>query len=314
VTSVSVVIPTYNRATLLARAIESALGQTVMPAEVLVVDDGSTDHTRHVIAGFGSRVRYLFQENAGVSVARNTGVREASADWVAFLDSDDVWASDYLEWIVAAIEATRGEALLYFADLTEEGLEGTIWERSGFSIEGSHEFRPDPADWFMRPLQPMTTQATVIRRDAYLRVGGQRAEILCRQDTHLFLMLGFAGPACAVAGVAGVLTADADAGRLTGVHSPVTRSYCRDTIVLYGDLLGRCPPRRRDDRSELRQRLAGGYWHLARLEAGDGAIAAAISALARSFVTAPSVVLGKFKPRVLASAVASNPANRSLTA
>ena len=253
-------------------------------------------------AGFGAPVRYLHQENAGVSAARNTGVRESSGQWVAFLDSDDVWVPDYLERIVAAIEATRGEALLYFADLEEEERQGTVWEQSDFSIDGSHEFKLDAADWFMRPLQPMTTQATVIRRDAYLRVGGRRVGILCRQDTHLFFMLGFAGPACAVAGVGAVLMADAGGARLTGVHSTMTNSYCQDTILLYDDLLRRSPPGRHDHRVELRRRLAGAYWRRSRIMATDRAVAACIAALTRSFVTAPSVVLGKLNPRTLASA------------
>lgn len=300
-TQVSVVIPTYNRASLLVCAVHSVLAQTLQLAEVLVVDDGSTDETRDAVKRLGSRVRYTYQENAGVSAARNRGVLEASNPWVAFLDSDDVWCEDYVERMVAAIERTRGEALLYFADLKCEGLEETVWEQSGFSVDGDYEFNEDPAAWFMLPLQPMTTQSTIIRRDAYLAMGGQKDGILCRQDTHLFFMLGFAGPACAVAGVGAVLGAGASEARLTSIHDPASLSYCRDTIALYGDVIEHHRPPKRAHRIELRRRLADSYWRLARLSVADREIGRCVWALTRSFVTWPGTVLSKLSPRVIVS-------------
>ncbi len=88
---VSAVIPTYNYGRFVVEAVESALAQTYTPLEVIVVDDGSTDNTRERLAGYGDRIRYVYQPNQGLSAARNTGVREAGGEWVAFLDSDDVW-------------------------------------------------------------------------------------------------------------------------------------------------------------------------------------------------------------------------------
>jgi glycosyltransferase involved in cell wall biosynthesis len=95
--AVSVVIPTFNRATLVGYAIESVLGQTYQDFEVIVVDDGSTDHTPEEVARFGDRIRYLHQKNMGVSAARNTGIRAARGKWIAFLDSDDRWRPAKLE-------------------------------------------------------------------------------------------------------------------------------------------------------------------------------------------------------------------------
>lgn len=86
---VSVVIPTYNRAALCRRAVESVLAQTYRDLEVIVVDDGSRDETRDVLRAFGPPVRYLRQENAGVSAARNRGLAEARGSFIALLDSDD---------------------------------------------------------------------------------------------------------------------------------------------------------------------------------------------------------------------------------
>ena len=95
--SVSVVIPTYNRGPLVLGAVESALAQTVPPLEVIVVDDGSTDDTRDRLRPYSTRIVYRYQENQGVSAARNHAIREARGEFIAFLDSDDVWHPRKLE-------------------------------------------------------------------------------------------------------------------------------------------------------------------------------------------------------------------------
>ncbi|WP_254808245.1 glycosyltransferase family 2 protein [Natronosalvus amylolyticus] len=96
---VSVIIPTYNRAETLSRAIDSALEQTVDDLEVVVVDDGSTDETQSVLAGYDdSRVRPIVHAtNRGANVARNTGIEYARGEYIAFLDSDDTWHPEKLE-------------------------------------------------------------------------------------------------------------------------------------------------------------------------------------------------------------------------
>ena len=94
---VTVVIPAYNAETFLAEAIRGALGQTLPPEEILVVDDGSTDGTAAVARDFGSPVRLLSQENRGVAAARNRGLGEVATPWCAFLDADDVWELEKLE-------------------------------------------------------------------------------------------------------------------------------------------------------------------------------------------------------------------------
>ena len=88
--TVSVIIPTYNRAAFLRRALQSVQNQTRQADEVIVVDDGSTDATAAVVADY-SDVIYRFQENAGVAAARNRGAQIAAGEWLAFLDSDDQW-------------------------------------------------------------------------------------------------------------------------------------------------------------------------------------------------------------------------------
>ena len=93
---VTVIIPTYNRADFLAEAVDSVLNQTWKDLETLVVDDGSTDRTRELIARYGKRLKYFYKKNEGPSSARNVGIREALGTYVAFLDSDDVWEPEKL--------------------------------------------------------------------------------------------------------------------------------------------------------------------------------------------------------------------------
>lgn len=102
---VSVIIPTYNRADKVGKTIESALAQTFTDLEVIVIDDGSSDDTRRVLSeAFGNRIRYFAQSNQGASIARNNGIEAAWGEWIAFLDSDDLWESEKLEWQFKALE------------------------------------------------------------------------------------------------------------------------------------------------------------------------------------------------------------------
>ena len=89
--TVSVVIPAYNAGKYLGRAIDSVLAQTHQADEVIVVDDGSTDNTAEAVQSYGEKIRFIRQENAGASVARNTGIEAAASEWIAFLDADDEW-------------------------------------------------------------------------------------------------------------------------------------------------------------------------------------------------------------------------------
>jgi glycosyltransferase involved in cell wall biosynthesis len=105
-TAISVVIPSYNRAPLITETVESILAQTLPPAEVIVVDDGSTDDTAEVCARLP--VRYVPQANTGLPGARNRGIRESRGEWIAFCDSDDLWHPRKLELQMAALAASPG--------------------------------------------------------------------------------------------------------------------------------------------------------------------------------------------------------------
>ncbi len=125
---VSIIIPTYNRAYCLGRTIDSVIAQTHTDWEALIIDDGSTDETRRFIAdtyGHDPRVRYIYQTNGGVSNARNTGIRECRGDYVAFLDSDDIWKP----WKLAVqLEGLRRhpEAGMIWTDMKAVDPDGTV--------------------------------------------------------------------------------------------------------------------------------------------------------------------------------------------
>ncbi|MCK5566114.1 MAG: glycosyltransferase [Planctomycetes bacterium] len=95
--TICVVIPACNIADYIARAIDSVLTQTRTPDQIIVVDDGSTDNTAEIIKGYGDKLTYIHQENAGPAAARNTGIRNTDCDWIAFLDGDDQWLGGNLK-------------------------------------------------------------------------------------------------------------------------------------------------------------------------------------------------------------------------
>jgi glycosyltransferase involved in cell wall biosynthesis len=110
---VSVVIPCFNYGRFLAEAISSALGQSHVPFEVIVVDDGSTDSSVDVAGNFAPHVRVITQQNMGVAAARNLGLREAAGEYVTFLDADDVFQPTYVEALLTALLEGSGAAYAY---------------------------------------------------------------------------------------------------------------------------------------------------------------------------------------------------------
>jgi glycosyltransferase involved in cell wall biosynthesis len=136
---VSVIIPTYNRASLVAEAIESALRQTRPPREIIVVDDGSVDDTRQVLASFGDQITAIHQDNKGVGGARNRALEVAQGRYLAFLDSDDLWMERKLEWQVAIMEQFPNLGFL-FSDFVITDNESRVIPK-GLST------------WFHEPLQ-----------------------------------------------------------------------------------------------------------------------------------------------------------------
>jgi glycosyltransferase involved in cell wall biosynthesis len=174
---VSVIIPTYNRAGSLVRAIESALAQTYDSLEIVVVDDGSSDDTRSVVVRYGPRVRYVWQENAGVSAARNTGFRHARGEFVALLDSDDAWQPWKLAAQVAVLRADPSLGMVWtdMSAVTPSGVAvADQYLRTYYGLEGEHAIEaafPAP-----EPLSAMWSDAPA----ALSNVGVRRGDIFSR--------------------------------------------------------------------------------------------------------------------------------------
>ena len=102
---VSVVIPAYNCAAYGGQAVDSVLHQTYTDWEIIVVDDGSQDDTRLILEQYGDRIRYIYQQNQGVSIARNRGIELARGEFIAFLDADDYFFPDKIAAQIAVFAA-----------------------------------------------------------------------------------------------------------------------------------------------------------------------------------------------------------------
>lgn len=271
---ISVVIPTYNRAHIIERALGSVFAQTVPPAEVIVVDDGSTDATPELLSSYGPRVKVLLQNHGGPSRARNLGVAAAVSPWIAFLDSDDTWSTTHLERLAGAVAATGGEAALYFANAEWETAGGvrTFWDLHGYRPAGAIDFVRDAAGLVYREVQPMLLPFSLFRKDAYESSGGLWEKLWSAEDTHLFMRLGALFPLCAVDSLGGRVTSDElnNNQRLTTSFSSDTRQRSKSLIAMYHDLFARFPDLPPQYVDRLRDWLAGSHWRLSRIAWREG--------------------------------------------
>jgi glycosyltransferase involved in cell wall biosynthesis len=141
---VSVIVPTFNRARLIAEALASIEAQTLSDWEVIVIDDGGTDRTDQVVQDWTRRVKqdvtYVRQENQGPGAARNNGLDRARGRYVAFLDSDDLWIPHHLEQCVAALEAHPEIGWVFSASRMVDDTTGKILSESNFTEGGRREF------------------------------------------------------------------------------------------------------------------------------------------------------------------------------
>jgi glycosyltransferase involved in cell wall biosynthesis len=184
-TTVSVIIPTYNRADYLAEALESVQADCDDCTEILVVDDGSTDETPRVVAGFRPRVRYLWQANAGPGHARNTGTAATSGEYIVFLDSDDLLLTGGLGAGRAALDSGRAAAFAFGRYRTTSA--GVIR-----SITSEAHDRFDPEAPFRSMLQGNLVgimSNVMFRRSALVDVGGFDPAYSFCADYELYLRL-----------------------------------------------------------------------------------------------------------------------------
>jgi glycosyltransferase involved in cell wall biosynthesis len=188
---VSVVIPTYNRAQQIARAIDSVIAQAGVDCEIIVVDDGSRDATGDVIRSYGDRVRYVRQDNAGPSAARNRGWRMAQHDWIAFLDSDDLWKPAKLRRQMELVERTGTRVC--FTDIEIMGAPEPA-EAVPTAGQAGREVFEEPFELILQPSRVLYVQSMLIQRELLNRVGGFDERLRVGEDTKLVYELAFETP------------------------------------------------------------------------------------------------------------------------
>ena len=182
---VSVIIPTYNRAALVQEAVASVLAQTYRDFELLVVDDCSTDGTREALAAWGGETQVLrLPARRGVSVARNAGIAAARGEWLAFLDSDDLWLTEKL----ARQMAFMGDQPRLLLSQTEE-----TWVRRGLRVNPPRTHKKEGGPIFLRSLERclVSPSAVVLHRRLIDAHGGFDEDLPAAEDYDLWLRLSW---------------------------------------------------------------------------------------------------------------------------
>ncbi|MCI5223514.1 MAG: glycosyltransferase family 2 protein [Candidatus Electrothrix sp. AR4] len=182
--NISVIIPTYNRAGFIDKAITSVLLQTFPCAEIVVIDDGSIDSTPEIVRRLAEqtqvKIRYVYKENRGASAARNQGIIKARHDILCFLDSDDRWAPRKLELQLMAMNQDPR----YLISHTRE-----LWYRQGKRINQKKKHAPPHGEIFNRALGMCVVgmSTVMIHRELFNRYGLFDEEMLCCEDYDLWL-------------------------------------------------------------------------------------------------------------------------------
>lgn len=180
--TVAVIVPTYNRASTLSRALDSVYAQTRRADEVCVVDDGSVDDTEELIRSRYPEAIYIRQENAGVSAARNRGVEATVSNYVAFLDSDDEWLPSKIEKQLSALNENPQYRIVHSDE---------IWIRNGKRVNQMGKHRKGGGEIFSRclPLCVISPSAAVIDRRLFMELGGFDEALPACEDYDLWLRI-----------------------------------------------------------------------------------------------------------------------------
>lgn len=180
--STTVIIPTYNRCKFLQRALQSVCRQTLLPDEIIVIDDGSDDATEQMLHREFPAVRYLRQENSGVSSARNRGIAAAGGNWLAFLDSDDQWLPEKLQ---TQHQALAGQQKMLVCHSDE------IWIRNGRRVNAGKK-HAKKGGWIFQhclPLCAMSPSSIMIHRDVFAALGGFDEQLPACEDYDFWLRI-----------------------------------------------------------------------------------------------------------------------------
>ncbi|SVA19537.1 uncharacterized protein METZ01_LOCUS72391, partial [marine metagenome] len=186
-TMISVIVPTYNRVHQLPRALDSILCQSCSPKEIIVVDDGSTDETSALMTSEYPEIVFIQQQNTGVSSARNVGIKRASGDWIAFLDSDDEWLPEKLEIQMKALYENPGEKICH----TNE-----IWIRNGKRVNPKKKHEKFGGWIFQKclPLCCISPSSVIIHKSIFKEIGLFDYSLPVCEDYDLWLRITARNP------------------------------------------------------------------------------------------------------------------------
>jgi GT2 family glycosyltransferase len=179
---VSIIIPTYNRASWLKGAIDSVLNQTFRDFELIVVDDGSTDETEAIVDSYDDPVKYFYQSNQGPSAARNLGIKQATANLLAFLDSDDRWLKEKLQ-IQVDLMMKNPDVKICYTDET--------WIRNGKRVNPK-KIHQKYSGWIYQkclPLCIISPSSVMIHREVFERAGLFDESMFVCEDYDLWLRI-----------------------------------------------------------------------------------------------------------------------------
>jgi glycosyltransferase involved in cell wall biosynthesis len=184
---VTVIIPTYNRGYCLAESIQSVLGQSFTDFDLIVVDDGSTDNTPEIMRQFSGIQQIQLGENRGVSFARNQGIAEAKGEWIAFLDSDDLWEKKKLATQMKWAESNSDHHAIY----TNE-----IWVRNGVRVNAMNKHRKYSGDIFRYcvPLCIVSPSSVLLQAELLKEVGRFDESMPVCEDYDLWLRIAIRFP------------------------------------------------------------------------------------------------------------------------
>lgn len=186
--TISVIIPTYNRALLVQRAINSVLSQTHQPLEIIVVDDGSTDQTAEVLKLYGEQIKYIYQQNEGVSSARNRGIRESQGTHIAFLDSDDEWLPQKLEHQESFLERNSSNVLI--TDSVEQSGEKagkTSFEKCLFSDDLKNNGVLQDFSSMLLHQNFINLSTVIVKKECFNKEGFFDENLIATEDTDLWM-------------------------------------------------------------------------------------------------------------------------------
>lgn len=196
---ISVVIPAYNAENYIKKTLNSVLNQTYNNYEIIVIDDGSKDSTKKIVNEItDSRIKYFYQENQGVSTARNEGVKKSNGEYIAFLDSDDFWKKEFLEECIEAIKKYPNINL--FCTRIQNVYKNELGKINGEKVIKKIDKKLYIFNYYdIAYIQPIISMSSVIiNKEAFLKVGGFNVNSYSGEDHEIYGKLGLSGDFCLV--------------------------------------------------------------------------------------------------------------------